>query len=601
MFRMSKAMLAIALMSVVSMLHAGELLEVTGKVIPNEYIVVFKTDFAPGLERAASVNAAAARFNARVEKVYENVLNGALMSMDKRRASAMANDPSIAFIEPNQIFYANETWGLDHIDQRNLPLDNVYSPSFDGTGIHAYIIDTGVRAGHVDFSGRMGNGYDAIDGDNNPNDCNGHGTHVAGTVGGSTWGVAKNVTIHGVRVLDCNGSGSTAGVIAGVDWVANNHISPAVANMSLGGGASTALDNAVNNAVAAGVFMAVAAGNENQNACNVSPARAADAYTVGSTTSSDTRSSFSNFGTCVDIFAPGSSITSAWHTSNTATNTISGTSMASPHVAGVAALLLDEDSSLTPAQIASALTGNATSGVLSSIGSGSPNLLLYAENDGTTPPPPPTGGELVDGVSQGPFASSITGEWVDFYVDVPANTAELDIQMSGGSGDADLYVRSGSNPTTSAYDCRPYIAGNSENCNFANPAAGRWYVRIRTYSAYTGVNIVANLTAGGGGGTCSNSGSASNVSATTGNWAYYTYEVPSCANTLNVTTTGPNGDADLYLRYGSNPTTSSYNCRSWSSNSNESCTISNPTAGTWHIGIRAYSSFNGLTVTASHE
>ena len=601
MFRMSRAMLAIALMSVVSFLHAGELLQVSGDVIPDEYIVVFKSDFAPGLDRAASVASAAASFDAKVEKVFTKAINGALMKMNKGKARAMANHPSVAFVEPNQIFYSNEIWGLDRIDQRNLPLDDSYSPQFDGTGVHVYIIDTGVNASHVEFSGRMGNGYDAIDNDSTPQDCNGHGTHVAGTAGGTTYGVAKNVTIHGVRVLDCGGSGSTAGVIAGVDWVANNHISPAVANMSLGGGASTALDNAVNNAVAAGVFMAVAAGNENQNACNVSPARAADAYTVGSTTSSDVRSSFSNFGTCVDIFAPGSSIQSAWYTSNTATNTISGTSMASPHVAGAAALLLDENGSLTPAQIASTLTSNATSNVLSSLGSGSPNLLLYTEGGGTPPPPPPpTGGELVDGVSQGPLSSSVTGEWIDFYIDVPANTAQLDVNISGGSGDADLYVNFGSNPTTTSYDCRPYLAGNNESCSFTNPAAGRWYVRVRTYSAYSGVNIVADLTAGGGG-SCGNSGSASNVSASTGNWVYYTFDVDPCATSLTVETTGPNGDADLYLRYGQNPTTSNFACRSWSANSNESCTISNPTAGTWHIGIRAYSGFSGLTVTASYD
>ena len=205
------------------------------------------------------------------------------------------------------------------------------------------MIDTGIRASHQEFAGRIGNGFTAITDGQGTNDCNGHGTHVAGTTGGTTYGVAKQVTLHPVRVLSCSGSGSNSGVIAGVDWVTANHVKPAVANMSLGGGVSTALDNAVQNSIAAGVSYAVAAGNSNANACNYSPARAANAVTVGSTTSSDARSSFSNFGTCVDLFAPGSSITSAWYTSNTATNTISGTSMASPHVAGALALYLHDE------------------------------------------------------------------------------------------------------------------------------------------------------------------------------------------------------------------------------------------------------------------
>ena len=202
------------------------------------------------------------------------------------------------------------------------------------------MIDTGIRATHQEFTGRIGNGFTAINDGQGTNDCHGHGTHVAGTTGGSTYGVAKQVTIHAVRVLGCDGSGATSGVIAGVDWVTQNHVKPAVANMSLGGGVSTALDQAVANSIAAGVSYAIAAGNSNANACNSSPARVASANTVGSTTSTDARSSFSNFGTCVDLFAPGSSITSSWSTSDTATNTISGTSMATPHVAGALALYL---------------------------------------------------------------------------------------------------------------------------------------------------------------------------------------------------------------------------------------------------------------------
>ena len=329
----------------------------------------------------------------RVKASWRHALNGAVLEVNTRQLEKLLNDTSVSFCEQDAVVELSAdqsnppSWGLDRIDQRNLPLNNNYHYDFDGTGVHAYVIDTGTRATHNDFGGRASQDVDFTGSGNS--DCNGHGTHVSGTVGGSTYGVAKNVRIHGVKVLDCGGSGTTSGVVSGIDWVTNNRINPAVANMSLGGGASTALDNAVNNSVNSGVFYAVAAGNNNSNACNFSPARASQAYTVGSTTISDARSSFSNFGTCVNIFAPGSSITSTWNTSNSATNTISGTSMASPHVAGAAALVLDENPGLSVSQVKTTLTNRATSGVISSVGSGSPNLLLFTLGGGAPPPPPP--------------------------------------------------------------------------------------------------------------------------------------------------------------------------------------------------------------------
>jgi subtilisin family serine protease len=255
-------------------------------------------------------------------------------------------------------------------------LNATYNYNWTGSGVRVYIIDTGIRTSHTQFGGRASDVFDAFGG--NGQDCNGHGTHVAGTVGGSTYGVAKSSLPRGVRVLDCNGSGSTSGVIAGVDWVRQNFIAPAVANMSLGGGASTALDNAVNALSNAGVAIAVAAGNSNANACNSSPARAANAITTGSTTTTDARSSFSNFGTCVDLFAPGSGILSAWFTSNTATATLSGTSMASPHVAGVAALYKQANPSASATTVRNAIVNNATTNVITNAGTGSPNRLLYS-------------------------------------------------------------------------------------------------------------------------------------------------------------------------------------------------------------------------------
>ena len=281
------------------------------------------------------------------------------------------------------------TWGLDRIDQRDLPLNNSYTDGTEGAGVHAYIIDTGIRATHAEFTGRIGNAYDAVTAGGTANDCNGHGTHVASTVGGTTYGVADKVTLHAVRVLSCAGSGSNAGVIAGVDWVSRNAIRPAVANMSLGGGISSALDTAVSNAIASGITFVLAAGNDNQNACNYSPARTASAITVGATTNTDARASYSNYGTCLDLFAPGSNITSAWISSDSATNTISGTSMASPHVAGAAALRLAATPTATPQQVRDAIVNSATAGKVVNPGTGSPNRLLFTNSGSPEPPPPP--------------------------------------------------------------------------------------------------------------------------------------------------------------------------------------------------------------------
>jgi subtilisin family serine protease len=382
--------------------------EGAGTPVADQYIVVFR----PGTRGVREQSERMAReHGARLLYVYEHALEGFAARMSPRQAENMGRNPNVTFIEQDTVVtvadtQTNATWGLDRIDQRDRPLNGTYVYNRTGSGVRVYVIDTGIRYSHQQFSGRAFSGYDAFGG--NGSDCNGHGTHVAGTVGGTVHGVAKQVRLHAVRVLNCQGSGTTSGVIAGVDWVRANHVKPAVANMSLGGGASTALDNAVTNAINAGVTFAVAAGNDNRNACNFSPARVAAALTVGSTTASDARSSFSNYGSCVNIFAPGSSITSAWHTSDTATNTISGTSMAAPHVAGVAALYLEAVPTATPAQVGSVITSSATADRLSSIRNGSPNLLLYSllDADEPPPPPPPPSGNVVanPGFEQGRVA-----------------------------------------------------------------------------------------------------------------------------------------------------------------------------------------------------
>lgn len=352
--------------------------------IPGRYIVVFKAGVANPAALAATLVQGQ---GGQLHHTYTGALKGFAATLPDAALQGIRNNPNVSLVEQDQTVALNAaspqdqaTWGLDRIDQADQPLDTQYHFSQTGAGVTAFIIDTGIRADHVEFTGRVLAGYDTVGDGNGTNDCNGHGTHVAGTVGGTTWGVAKGVSLVPVRVLDCSGSGSWSGVIAGIDWVANSTLRPAVANMSLGGAASASVDSAVAGAVAKGVTIAVAAGNSNADACTASPAREPTALTVGATTTLDARASYSNWGSCVDLFAPGSGITSAWNTNSTATNTIGGTSMASPHVAGVAALALAANPGASPAAVASLLVSSATPNrlVSSVMGPGSPNLLVYS-------------------------------------------------------------------------------------------------------------------------------------------------------------------------------------------------------------------------------
>jgi serine protease len=577
------------------------------QVVTGEYLVTFKPEavraqrgVATDIATASLAHRLAGDHKGQVDRVFQHALQGALVRLpNEEAAKALAARSDVLMVEPNGVVWAsatqsNATWGLDRIDQRDLPLSTTYTYDTTASNVRAYIIDTGILTTHTQFGGRASHGRDTVDNDNNATDCNGHGTHVAGTVGGSTYGVAKSVQLIAVRVLNCSGSGTDAGVIAGIDWVTANHVKPAVANMSLGGGASTTLDNAVRNSVAAGVTYVVAAGNDNANACNGSPSRVAEAITVGSTTSSDARSSFSNYGSCLDVFAPGSSITSAWYTSTSATNTISGTSMASPHVAGVAALYLAGNTTATPSQVADAIVTTATTGKVTNPGSGSPNRLVYSllSGGGDPPPPPPTDTPLTNNVPV--TVSDSSGGQKYFYIDVPSGQSNLTISISGGSGDADLYVLFNSKPTQSSYSCRPYLNGNNETCSFTNPAAGRWWVMLHAYTAYSNTSLRAVYTAGGGGG-CS--GTSFSGSLSSGGSAYHPspYYQSTTSGTHSGVLDGPTGaDFDLYLQKWNGFSWS--NVRSGTSSGPDESVSYSGTSGNYRWRVHAYSGSGSYTL-----
>ncbi|MCL8014088.1 S8 family peptidase [Streptomyces sp. AS02] len=471
--------------------------------IKDSYIVTLK-DSAGFRAASAKGEALATRYGAEVERTYKQALNGYATEMTETEAKRLAADPAVERVVQNKTVHingtqSNPTWGLDRIDQADLPLSSSYTyPDSAGSGVTAYIIDTGVRITHSDFGGRASYGYDAVDGDSTAQDGNGHGTHVAGTVAGSTYGVAKNADIVAVRVLDDDGSGTTDGVVAGIDWVTQNAQFPAVANMSLGGDADSVLDEAVENSIAAGITYAVAAGNDNTNASSNSPARVSAALTVGASTSADARSSFSNYGSVLDLFAPGSSITSASNASDTGTATYSGTSMASPHVAGAAAVYLGENPSASPSAVASALTSAASSGTLTSVGTGSPNLLLQVtpagDGDGgggdtgssfesaTDVSIPDAGSAVYSPITVSGLTGSAPSDLSVYVNIVHTYRGDLVIDLVAPDGSTYRLKSSSSSDSTDDVDATYTVNASSETT-----VNGTWQLKVQdVYSADTG-------------------------------------------------------------------------------------------------------------------
>ena len=589
------------------------------EAVPGSYIVVLEAD-TPGVGTVARQLARA--HNGEIGYVYSHALKGFSISLKRADALALSADPRVALVEQEARVHAVDTqsgatWGLDRTDQRDLPLNSSYTYNATGAGTTSYVIDTGVRITHNDLGGRASHGYDFVDGDADASDCNGHGTHVAGTIGGNSYGIAKATSLVGVRVLGCDGSGAGGDIIAGIDWVTAQHTpgESDVANMSLGTliGTSSTIDAAVRGSIADGTTYAIAAGNGGalgiaESACNTSPSRVAEAITVSATDRTDRKASFANYGTCVDIFAPGVDVTSAWYTSNTATDTISGTSMASPHVAGVAAQYLQVNPGASPAAVASALSSNATANKVTNPGSGSPNRLLYNGFISTGTPSPEPSPSPTSSPSPSPTQPTNAAPSAAFTY----TCSDLTCTFTDKSTDSDGTIAG-----------RTWNFGDGSTSTETNPTrtfagAGTYTVTLtvtddRGATGSTSQAVTVSAPPAGDPDpstpTLENGVAKSDTNGAAGSWKYYKIQVPAGRSSLKVDLAGPacallgcNPDLDLYVRSGAKPTASTYNCRVYTSSSSGTCNLSNPAAGYWYVGVHVYSgsSVKSYTVTATY-
>jgi serine protease len=446
--------------------------------VPGEYIVVLKEKPSPALpDVAVKARSMARQYGGEVLHTYGHAFRGFVFRASEAQALKLAKHPQVEYVQENGFIPAAGTqspapWNLDRIDQATLPLNNTYFTD-DATGINVYVVDSGIRSTHTEFAGRVQNVYNyySTEGDV---DCIGHGTRTAGIIGGATWGVAKKVALKSVRVVDCLGRATTASIAAGLEYVAAHGATPAVVNLSF---ASLTIDPTIDAAATAvvnrqGLVLVAAAGNAGEDACGSSPAHLAGVITVAATDQSDFRWLNSNYGSCVKLFAPGVEIPSADHTSDDDATLGDGTSWAAPHVAGVAAFLLANN--IPASDILTKLIADSSVGVVTDAGPGSPNNLLVKRPVATAIPNgvPVSVNDIKDGIK-------------NFSLVVPSGRPSVVFSISGGTGDADLYVRYGAVPETYVYHCRPLRAGNNETCSFTNPKVGTWYIQLRAYAAYS--------------------------------------------------------------------------------------------------------------------
>jgi hypothetical protein len=614
---------------------AAPLLAAGPNAIPGRYVVVMQEGEAGTADAAA--REVVASHGGKVHHTYGASLNGFAASLTPAAVEALRRNPRVQYVAedamafPDQTTQPGATWGIDRIDQRTLPLSTTYVYNRTGTGVRVYVIDTGIRTTHAEFGTRASVGTDLVGDGQNGQDCNGHGTHVAGTIAGTTYGVAKAAQVISVRVFGCSGGAPFSTIIAAVDWVTANAVKPAVVNMSLGGSYYEPMNTAVANSITSGVVYAVAAGNESTDACSRSPASTPTAVTVGSTASDDARSSFSNYGTCVDLFAPGSSITSAWYTGNTAINTISGTSMATPHVAGVAALYLQGSPAATPATVAAALVSTSTANRVTDPGLGSPNRLLFSLL--TAPPPGATIGlspsslsfTFVRPVPNAAGAAAPEGAPAQAFMAVGGTPQKENLPAAAAGEEATTGSVLSSRVTlantgTSALE---WTATSNRAWLSTDPAAGRLtngYTALLNATAtsdglaagtHTGTLTVADPLA-------TNSPGVVNVtvnvvepvmlvvgtprtglSGVVGSQRFYAVQVPTGATSLRIETYGGTGDADLYVRYGQIPTTSLFDCVSAGVTNVDSCQVASPVPGTYYVMVRGFNAYSGATLAAT--